>query len=81
MPTDRHLKRYFSNLPSDVCSLEENKKYMSSKFERLKSHKNFFILMIDEIHFKALIHIHLSYENNGYDHHDQQFMQNQYLGS
>ena len=46
---------------------------MSSKFELLKSHKNFFILIIDEIQIKAAINTYLSYGTHGFDHQDPQF--------
>jgi len=73
MPTDRHLRRYFSNLPSDVCSLEEKKEYLSYKFERLKLHENFLILMIVEIQTRVAIDTHLSYVTHGLDPQDPQF--------
>ena len=73
MPTDRHLRRYLSNLPSDVCSLEENKKYLSYKFENLRTHEKLFVLMIDEIHIRATVDSHFSYGTFGFDHQDPQF--------
>ena len=35
-PSERHLRRYIYDLPTDVTSVSENKKYLSYKFSQLK---------------------------------------------
>ena len=69
-PTERHLRRYIFDLPTDVTSFSENKKYLAYKFGQLRSHEKLFVLMIDEIHITAQVNIHTDYGTAGMDHID-----------
>ena len=68
LPSERHLRRYIYDLPTDVSSFSENKRYLTYKFSQLKPREKLFVLMIDEIHVRPRVDIHLDYGSYGLDH-------------
>lgn len=72
IPGERHIRKYFRELSTNITSENDNKSYLRFKFSQLKEHEKIFVLMIDEIHTRQMVQVHNNNGNSGFDRHNAQ---------
>ena len=70
IPGTRYIRHFFSQIDFRPDSEKENKRYLELKFNGLREYEKRFVLMIDEIHIKAQVDMHLDYGFHGFDSDD-----------
>ena len=61
MPHERNLRRILSKYSVDHTNYDNNKRYLQYKISRLSEREKKCVLMIDEIHVRAMVSCDINY--------------------